>query len=72
MNKVVALALAGLVIVSVVFFFPQAAEARDAAACYGNYGTCRTNAFGLNMGWVRTALLLTVCDVGLGRCLLLA
>jgi hypothetical protein len=72
MKKVVALALAGLVIVSVVCFFPQAAEARDSAGCYRNYGTCRSNAFGLDVGWVRMALLLTVCDVGLGRCLLLA
>ncbi len=72
MKKVVALALAGLVVVSVVFFFPQAAEARDAGGCYRNYSTCRSNAFGLDTGWVRTALLLTVCDLGLGRCLLLA
>ncbi len=72
MKKFVALALAGMIMLSVVFFFPRAAEARDSAACYGNYGTCRNNAFGLDVGWVRMTLLLTVCDLGLGRCLLLA
>jgi len=72
MKKAVALALAGLVVFSAVWFFPRAAEARDSAECYRNYGTCRNNAFGMDVGWVRMTLLLTVCDVGLGRCLLLA
>lgn len=72
MKKAVALALAGLVMFSVVCLFPRAAEARDSAVCYRNYGTCRAGAFGMDVGWVRTTLLLTVCDLGLGRCLLLA
>ena len=72
MKKFVALALAGLVMLSVVWFFPQAAEARDSADCYRNYGTCRNSAFGMDVGWVRMTLVLTVCDIGLGRCLLLA
>ncbi len=72
MKKAVALALAGLVMFSVVCFFPGLAEARDSGQCYRNHSVCRANAFNLNMGWFRTSLYLTVCDVGLGRCLLLA
>ncbi len=72
MKKSVALALAGLVVFTVVCFFPGAAEARNSADCYGNHSVCRANAFNLDMGWFRTSLYLTVCDVGLGRCLLLA
>ena len=72
MKKAIALALAGLVMFSVVCFFPQAAEARDCVECYRNHGACRVNAFNAQMGWFRMSLLLTVCDVALGRCLLTA
>ena len=72
MKKAVAHALAGLVMFSAVWFFPRAAEARDTAVCFSNYSTCRNSAFGMDVGWVRMTLVLTVCDLGLGRCLLLA
>lgn len=72
MKKVVALALAGLVMLSVVCFYPRPAEARDTAVCFSNYNTCRNNAFSMDVSWVRMTLVLTVCDFGLGRCLLLA
>jgi hypothetical protein len=72
MKRIVAIALVGLVLFSVVCFFPRAADARDSAECYRNHSTCRAGAFGMDVGWIRTTLLLTVCDVGLGRCLLTA
>ena len=72
MKKIVALALTGLIVLSVFCFFPRAAEGRDVAGCYRNHTDCRSGAFEAGFGWVRTTLLLTVCDVALGRCLLLA
>ena len=42
MKKAVALALAGLVLFSVVCFLPRAADARDSAECYRNHSTCRS------------------------------
>ena len=72
MKKAVGLAPAGLVMFSVICFFPRAADARDSSECYRNHGTCRSGALGLDVGWVRTTMLLTVCDIGLGRCLLMA
>jgi hypothetical protein len=72
MKKPFALALAGLVALSMFFFYPGAVEARDTAICFGNYNTCRSNAFAMDASWVKVTLVLTVCDLGLGRCLLLA
>lgn len=72
MKRSVALALAGLVVLSAFFLYPRAVEARDTAVCFGNYNTCRSNAFAMDASWVKVTLVLTVCDLGLGRCLLLA
>lgn len=72
MKKFVALALAGLVMLSVVWFFPQTAEARDSAECYRNYRTCRSEAFDMDASWTKVAVVLTICDIALGRCILLA
>jgi hypothetical protein len=72
MKKLVALALAGLVVLSVFCFFPRVAEARAAAECFGNYKFCRGSAFAMDGGWFKMTLVLTACDLGLGRCLILA
>jgi len=70
MKKLAALTLAGLVLVSAVLFFPASAAARAADYCYTDYIECRENAFSLDTPWYKMAIILTVCDIALGKCLL--
>jgi len=70
MKRAVALALAGLCLLSSFLFFPQAAQARVADECFGNWNRCRVNAFNMDVSWFRMALTLTVCDIGLGKCII--
>ncbi len=70
MKKALLLALAGLVLFSSLLFFPASVSARS-AACYDDYYVCRARALDMDAGWVKVALFLTVCDVGLGKCLIL-
>ena len=70
MKRAVALALTGLCLLSSFLFFPQAAQGRVADECYSNWSRCRVNAFNMDVSWYRMTLVLTVCDVGLGKCIL--
>jgi hypothetical protein len=70
MKRAIALALAGLCLLSSFLFFPQAAQGRLPDECYGNWNRCRVNAFNMDVSWFRMALALTVCDVGLGKCII--
>jgi len=70
MKRAIALALAGLCLLSSFLFFPQAAQGRVADECYGNWNRCRVNAFNMDVSWFRMAMTLTVCDIGLGKCIL--
>lgn len=70
MKKAVALALAAVFFLSVFLFLPRASFA-DADACYDYWERCRARAFQADVGWVKTTLLLTMCDIALGRCLYL-
>jgi hypothetical protein len=70
MKKPLLLALAGLILFSSLLFFPASVNAR-AAACYDDYTVCRTRALDMDTTWIKVTLYLTVCDVALGRCLVL-
>lgn len=72
MKKAIALALAaGFVLSFFVLFVPQAVS-HDADYCYDNWERCRNRAFESDEGWFRKAIMLTVCDLALGKCLLFA
>jgi len=70
MKKLTALALAGLIIVSAALFFPASLAARDANECYKDHQDCRVNALNLDAPWYKVMLILTVCDIALGKCIL--
>jgi hypothetical protein len=71
MKKAIALALATALLLSVALYFPKSAEAQiRSAGCYREWNACRTGAFEQDVSWWKLALILTVCDLGLGRCLL--
>jgi hypothetical protein len=64
------LALAIVFFLGVFLWFPRASFAH-AGHCFDDWQTCRTRALQTDDGWIRTTLILTVCDVSLGKCLLL-
>ncbi len=71
MKKAIALTLAVISVFSAILFFPKvSAAALPAGACYDNWEVCRMRAFQADEGTLRTTVILTVCDVGLGKCLL--
>lgn len=73
MKKAVALTLSALFIISIFLFIPRTSQAAtDADTCWNNWERCRTRALESDLGTVRTTLALTVCDVALARCLLMA
>ena len=73
MKKVIAIALAGICLLSLVTVFSQAVQGQDRGVdrCFNNYDRCRTKAFNMDAGWVKMALVLTTCDLALGRCIYL-
>jgi len=71
MKRAIAMSLALACFLSAFLWFPQSAGARAPAdLCYDDWEACRSRAFQSDEGVVRTILWLTVCDVGLGKCLL--
>lgn len=72
MKKAIALALAAGFFLSLFVLFVPGARAHDADYCYDNWERCRIRALESNEGWVRKAVMLTVCDLALGKCLLFA
>jgi hypothetical protein len=71
MKKAIASTLAAIFLLSAILFFPLATVAAvPANVCWDNWETCRVRAFQADMGVIRTTVALTVCDVGLGKCLL--
>ncbi len=70
MKKAVALTLAAAFFLGVFLFLPRASFA-DADSCYDYWERCRIRAFAADVGWIKTTLMLTMCDIGLGRCLYL-
>ena len=70
MKKLAVLALAGLVLVSAALFFPTAVAAHDVDDCYKDHQDCRENALNLDAPWWKVMVILTVCDIALGKCAL--
>lgn len=72
MKKALLLALAGAIVLSSALYFPLSLSAQSVNGCYANYYACREKALGLDAPWTKVALLLTVCDLALGKCILFA
>lgn len=73
MKKAIASTLATIFLLSAVLFFPIASAAVVRAdVCWDNWEACRIRSFQADMGVIRTTVALTVCDIGLGKCLLTA
>ncbi len=70
MKRVIALTLAVVFFLGALLWFPRASYAH-ASHCYADWGICRQRAFASDEGVIRTTLLLTVCDIAIGKCLLL-
>ena len=70
MKKAAALALAGIVFVTAILFFPSESAAHDVEKCYSDYLECRELAFNMDVSWYKMMLALTLCDVMLGKCLI--
>lgn len=70
MKKLVAMALAGLVLVSAVIFFPASAAASEVDKCFSEHERCRENSFNLDAPWYQIMLFLTLCDLALAACIL--
>lgn len=70
MRKLIALVLVGLLLVSVFFLSPKAANAKveDIDECYDEYDRCWERAVNGPYGKIKTTLMLTLCDVVLGVC----
>jgi hypothetical protein len=68
MKKAISLVLVSLLLFSSILFFPQKANAK-AQVCYDESGVCRQNALNSDNGWIKMTLMLTWCDIVLGRCL---
>ena len=70
MKKALLLTLAGLMLLSSAVFFPAAVGGHDVNECYRDHQVCRERAMAMDAPWTKIALLLTVCDVALGKCIL--
>jgi hypothetical protein len=70
MKRAIALTLAVVFFLGAFLWFPRASCAH-AGHCYSDWDICRGRAFASEEGVVRTTILLTVCDVAFGKCLLL-
>ena len=73
MKKLAVSALAGLIMTSAALVFPAAASAavpHTMDECYQDYQECRENALNLDAPWWKVTIILTVCDIGLGKCAL--
>ena len=71
MKRAIALTLAVVFFLGALLWFPGASNAH-AGHCFGDWDVCRQRAFASDEGVVRTTILLTVCDIALGKCLLLS
>jgi hypothetical protein len=70
MKKLVAVALAGLVLVSAVIFFPASAAASEVDRCFSEHERCRENSLNMDAPWYQVTLFLTLCDLALAVCIL--
>ncbi len=72
MKKLAVMALAGLMLGGAALTLPAAADAdlNDQAQCNRNHELCREYTLNLDAPWYKVMVLLTVCDVAFGKCML--
>jgi hypothetical protein len=70
MKKLIVVALAGLILLSAVLFFPPSAAAEEVGACFQEHVTCREHALNMDAAWYQVTLFLTLCDLALVKCIL--
>jgi len=71
MKKAIAFVLAVFFLLSAaVYFAPTAGAQIMPDVCYNNWGRCRYRALDLDVAWWKVAVLLTLCDLSLGKCIM--
>lgn len=69
MKKATAILLAAVFLGLVLFFFPKASLA-DADGCFDSHERCSARSLQADAGIIKTTLMLTICDIALGTCLI--
>jgi len=71
MKRTIALLLLSAVVVTTALVVAADARApRAVGECYDNWESCRTEALSRDASVIQTTLMLTICDIALGRCIL--
>jgi len=70
MKKTIALVLATAFALAALVFVPASLAAGQAPGCERERYQCRADVLSNDEGWVRTMLMLSVCDIAWGRCVL--
>ncbi len=70
MRRPISLTLLTLVVVGVLVLPLFLAATYHADLCYDEWERCRERAMESDAGWIKTTLMLTVCDIALAKCLL--
>jgi hypothetical protein len=71
MKKAIVLTLAAVFFLSAFLWLPGPAAANTPADdCHDSWEACRDRSLNSDDGWFRIAVMLTVCDLALGKCLL--
>jgi len=70
MKKAIALALAAALMFAAVILIPRSLFAGGGSDCERERQSCREDVLGNDEGWLRTMLMLSVCDIGWGKCVL--
>ncbi|MDH4195948.1 MAG: hypothetical protein OEW05_00915 [Candidatus Aminicenantes bacterium] len=71
MKRVLALLLLSAVVITTALVVAAAARPpRTIGQCYDGWETCRIEALSRDASVIQTTLMLTVCDIALGRCII--
>ncbi len=70
MRQKVGVALLTLLVVGLLVMPVLVAAQSHADYCYDEWERCRERAFEADVGWIKMTLMLTTCDIALGKCLL--
>lgn len=71
MKRAFAILLLSAVLVAMPFVGTLASgPPRTMGQCYGTWEDCRTEALARDASVIQTTLMLTLCDIALGRCIL--